>query len=156
MDKADISFWLSIAGFIISAILAAVRLMEFFVTRRVSFKLSSSLVSLEEIGNTITVLNRSSIPVTISYYEIGWVKKRELLGIPIPYTKNETSSETPLEPGEGCNILVQPHQTEVFVFKNDSHFYWGSSIKHDIYLKIWLVGYGGPYWLWITGPSKYR
>jgi hypothetical protein len=156
MDRADVSFWLSIAGFGISAVLAIVKLVEFFITRRVSMKADAMLTSSEDIGNTITVLNSSAIPVTISYFELAWTGQRTVYGISIPFTRKELTTESPIDPPDGYDALVLPHQTHSLPFRGEYHFDWGASLKQDIYLKVWLVGYGRPIWLWITGPSKYR
>ncbi|MEH2513681.1 hypothetical protein V1291_005035 [Nitrobacteraceae bacterium AZCC 1564] len=156
MDRADVSFWLSIASFGISAILGVVRLVEFSSTQRVRIKAEASLTSLEEIGNTITLLNASSVPVTISYFELAWTERRKFFGIPIPFMTEEVATDSPIDPPDGYAALILPHQTHSLLFREQYHFDWGVRVKHDIYLKLWLVGKGGPIWLWITGPSKYR
>lgn len=156
MDKADVSFWLSIAGFCISVVLAIVKLIEFFITRRVKLKADASLTSSGDIGNTITILNASAIPVTISYFELSWVERKKIWSIPIPFTRLEVSTESPIDPPDGYDALVLPHQTHSITFSGEYHFDWGGSLEHDIYLKVWLVGQGRPTWLWVTGPARYR
>ena len=42
-------------------------------------------MSLEEQGNTVTLINKSSIPAHISYFDLAWVEKRTLFGLKIPF-----------------------------------------------------------------------
>ena len=119
-------------------------------------KSEATLTSSEEIGNTIKILNASAIPVTISYFELAWTERRKVFGIPIPFTRKEVSTDSPIDPPDSYDALVLPHQTITLNFSDKYRFDWGKDLKHDIYLKVWLVGQGGPKWLWITGPSKYQ
>lgn len=156
MERADVSFWLSIASFATSTILAMIKGVEFYGTRRISISVDSSFTSDEGLGNTLTLLNRSSTPITISYYELVWVERRKLVGIAIPFTRRETYSETPLDPMDGCQIAMPPHATYSLEFRDEYHFDWGRSLKNAIYLKVWLVGGRSPIWLWVTGPGARR
>jgi hypothetical protein len=154
MDRQDVSFWLSIASFAMSTTLGLLRLLEFFGAKRIRIKANVSLISLPERGNTITLLNASSIPVTVSYYELVWVEKRKLFCISLPFTWREIGTDTPLDPSEGCNDTIAPHQTVTLLFSDEHHFDWGDG-RPDTYLKLWFVGHK-PMWIWITGPSKFR
>ena len=156
MDRADVSFWLSIAGFVTSSILAVIKGIEFFGSRRIVFTADARLTSSEDIGNEIVLLNKSSIPATISYYELAWTERRSLLGVPIPFTRKETKTDTPLEPPEGYDVTVSPHGTDTLWFREEYHFDWGKDLKQDIWLKVWVVGGSSPFWLWITGPGQYK
>jgi hypothetical protein len=156
MDRSDISFWLSLAGFATSTILAIIKGIEFYASRRVSISVDSGFTGDESRGNTLTLLNRSSTPITISYYELAWVERRRVFGIPIPFTRKVTYSETPLDPVDGCAIALQPHAAHSLEFKGEYHFDWGASLKQDIYLKIWRVGSRTAIWRWITGPGMRR
>jgi hypothetical protein len=155
MDRADISFWLSIAGFAMSTALAIVKGYEFYSARRVVFTADPRLTSSEDIGNEIVLLNKSSIPVTISYFELVWIDYWRLLGRRIPFTSRVVRDETPLDPPYGYDESVPPHATHSLSFRDEYHFDWGKDLKQDIYLKLWLVGRNSPIWLWITGPGKY-
>jgi hypothetical protein len=155
MDRADVSFWLSIAGFATSAVLAAIKGYEFYSARRVVFTADARLTSSEDIGNTIVLLNKSSIPATISYFELAWTEQRLVFGWKIPFTRRVLETDSPLEPPDGYDETVPPHMTHSLWFGEESHFDWGPDLKQDIYLKLWLVGRTSPIWLWITGPGKY-
>jgi hypothetical protein len=156
VERADVSFWLSIMGFATSIILAIIKGIEFYNARHISISVDSGFTSDEGIGNTLTLLNRSSTPITISYYELAWVERRKLLGITVPFTQRVTYSETPLDPVDGCQIGMPPHATHSLAFTDEYHFDWGGCLKQAIYLKIWLVGRRAPIWRWITGPGPRR
>lgn len=156
MDRSDVSFWLSIASFATSTILAIVKGVEFYGTRRVSISVDSRFTGDENIGNTLVLLNRSSTPITISYYELAWTERRRVVGIPIPFTKKVIYSETPVDPVDGCAISLEPHAVRALDFTGEHHFDWGVSLQQAIYLKIWLVGGRAPMWLWVTGPGGRR
>ncbi|GEM_PF-6849187 len=82
MDKGEVAFW-------ISAVLAAIKLYEFVGERRVSVTVDAALTGSEEIGNTLTILNKSKNPLTISYYELAWVQEKDCrLGDPIHPQRN--------------------------------------------------------------------
>jgi len=153
MDRADVSFWLSIAGFVTSTVLAAVKGVEFYSSRRVVFAANSRFTGSYEIGNTVVLLNKSNIPAIISYFELVWTEQRTFAGWPLPLTRKVVHSETPVDPVDGCEITVAPHGITSLLFNEENHFDWGGSLKHAIYLKLWLVGRGSPIWLWITGPG---
>ena len=155
MDRADVSFWLSIAGFATSSILAVIKGIEFSGARRITFTASPRLTSSEDIGNEIVLLNKSSIPATISYYELVWVDQWKVFGWKVPFTSRVVTDETPLDPPYGYDMSVPPHETHSLIFRNEYHFDWGKDLKHDIYLRLWLVGRTSPIWLWITGPGRY-
>ncbi|WBU28169.1 hypothetical protein LRC39_15255 [Rhodopseudomonas sp. P1] len=149
MDKGEIAFWMS-------AVLAAIKLYEFVSDRWTTVTVDSSFVGLEEIGNTLTVLNKSKHPLTVSYYELVWVERRKWLGINLPFTRKEVSSDSPEDPATGCDIHLKPHEPYPLVFCDEYYFDWGASNPYDIYLKVWFVGRKKPKWFWVTGPRKYR
>jgi hypothetical protein len=154
MDKQDVTFWLSIASFGISAILAIIKLVEFATTDKVRLKADAMLTSHPDLGHTIKVLNNSAIPVTISYFEIAWTERRKLFGvIPIPFTRKVDSTDSPIEPPDGYDTLVAPHETHQISLVDEYQFDWGADLKQDVYLKVWLVGHDNPFWLWLTGPK---
>jgi hypothetical protein len=156
MDRSDLSFRLSILGFATSTILAIIKGVEFYGARRVSIAVDSCFTGDEGIGNTLTLLNRSSTPITISYYELAWVERRRVVGIPIPFTRKIVYSETPLDPVDGCAIALSSHAIHSLGFTDEYHFDWGINLKQAIYLKIWRVGGRSPIWLWVTGPGLKR
>ena len=49
MENQDVTFWLSIASFVISGILAIIKLVEFFSANKIRIKADVSLTSLPEI-----------------------------------------------------------------------------------------------------------
>jgi hypothetical protein len=153
--KQDVTFWLSIASFATSGILAIIKLVEFFGANKIRIKADVSLTSLPELGNTITLLNDSEIPITISYFELVWTNKRKLFGlIPLPFTRKVEASDSPIDPPDGYSALVAPHETHVLQFTEQYHFDWGVELEHDIYLKVWIVGHDDPFWLWVMGRKK--
>ena len=156
MDRADVSFWLSIAGFGTSTVLAVIKGIEFYGSRRVAFVANARFTGSYEIGNTIVLLNKSSIPATISYFELAWTEPRTLMGWRVPLTKKVVHSDTPVHPVDGCEITVAPHGVTSLLFNEENHFDWGGSLEQAIYLKLWLVGGKSPIWLWITGPGGRR
>ena len=155
MDKQDVTFWLSIASFAISGVLASIKLVEFFSANRVHIKADVALTSLSELGSTVTLLNDSEIPITISYFELAWTNKRKLFGlISIPGTRKVDFTDSPIDPPDGYSALIAPHETHSLPFTGDHHFDWGMELAHNIYLKVWIVGHDDPFWLWVTGRKK--
>ena len=54
-----------------------------------SVTVDAALTGSEEIGNTLTILNKSKNPLTISYYELAWVQEKDCrLGDPIHPQRN--------------------------------------------------------------------
>jgi hypothetical protein len=154
MKEQEVTFWISIASFALSGILAIIKLVEFFSTNKIRIKADVALTGLPEIGNTITLLNDSEIPITVAYFELAWTDKRKLFGVRIPFTRKTGATESPIEPTDGYSELIPPHETHALTFRNEYHFDWGMTLGHDIYLKVWLVGHDNPYWLWVTGRKK--
>jgi hypothetical protein len=146
MDRGDITFWLSIAGFATSSVLAVLKGVEFFGSRRVAFTADVRLTSSEDVGNTITLLNKSNVPATISYFELVWVEPRKIFGVPIPFTQKITDTRSPVEPSYGYDESVAPHATHTLSFTGEDHYEWGDGAPL-IYLKMWLVGRKSPIWL---------
>jgi hypothetical protein len=153
MDRANITFWLSIAGFATSSILAIIKGLEFYSSRRAAFTADVRLTSSQEVGNTIVLLNKSGIPATISYFELVWMERRRLLGWPVPFLWKVIQTESPIDPPDGYDETVAPHAVHSLWFNEEYHFDWEGDLKQDIYLKLWLVGRGSPIWIWITGPK---
>lgn len=60
MEKQNVTFWLSIASFAISGILAVIKLVEFSSANKIRIKADAALTSLPELGNTITLLGLPS------------------------------------------------------------------------------------------------
>lgn len=154
MDHTAITFWLSIWGSATGTGLALIKGFEFYREQRAVFKADARLTTLEDIGNTIILLNKSSVPVTISYFDLVWVEQKKMLGWSVPFTRKIVRDVSPIEPAYGYDVLVLPHTTHALEFTEENHFDWGAGLKQNIYLRLWLVGRTRPIWLWITGPGK--
>jgi hypothetical protein len=154
VDRADVSFWLSIAGFATSSVLGLIKLVEFAGSRRIKLKAEASLISIPEMGNTIRVHNASSIPVTISYFELSWIEQKKFLRISIPFWWKEVGTDSPIDPPDNHKALILSHQSIDLDFSDQYHFDWGASLKEAIYLKVWIVGRNKPFWLYVTGPGS--
>ena len=74
VDRATVTFWLTIGGAITAYVLAALRAVEFFQDRRPRLTIVTSLTSDHEIGNTVTLLNASKVPANIWHFSLVWVK----------------------------------------------------------------------------------
>ena len=155
MKHEDITFWLSVFGALGSFVLGSMKAYEFFSADRIKLKLTVSLTSLPRMGNKITILNQSKIPVNTHYFDLAWVKGRSIFGLPIPFTRKVVSEDLPIEPGDSYEVVIAPHQTITLEFTGADHFNWGAKVEEDIYLRLWLVGSNGPRWLWVTGPSQF-
>lgn len=154
MDRAEVAFWLSIVSSCTVIPLALLRGYEFYSDRSLKLVPDVTLTSSDEIGNTIVLLNKSKTPVTMSYYDLVWVERRSIFGLPIPFTYKEVRQNSPIDPPDNCYETIFPHSTFEFWFREDSHFSWGRELKEDIYLRIWLIGRRSPYWIYVTGPSS--
>jgi hypothetical protein len=155
MDRATISFWLSIVGTTVAVVLAIIKGYEFFSDLRPRIKASVTLTGSEEIGNTIVLLNKSSIPANTSYFDLAWVERRSLFGWPIPFTRRVIADSSPIDPPDGYHVTIAPHDTHVLSFTEENHFDWGGDLKQDIYLRLWLIGHRWPIWIWIIGPREW-
>ena len=146
MDQAAIAFWLSLA-------LAAIRVYEFYADRRRKIEADVRLTSSGDIGNTIVLLNKSKTPLTISYFDLVWVQRRTLLGIPIPLTRRIVNEVSPIDPPDGYDETIPSHGVHHLVFREQYHFIWGQGLKHAIYLRLWLHGRRRPLWLGTAAPG---
>lgn len=144
MDRADVSFWLSIIGTITAFVLAFVKGYEFFSAGRIRLKATVTLTSREDIGNTIVILNKSAIPANIHYFDLAWVERRPLFGLPIPFLRKVVRDDSPIDAGDTYHAVIAPHSTHTLGFSEQYHFDWGVNLKQDIYLRLWLVGREGP------------
>jgi hypothetical protein len=146
MDKTDLALGISIA-------LALLRTYEFYSDRRRKIETNVRLTGSEDIGNTIVLLNKSKTPVTISCFDLIWVKRRKLFGIPIPFTRRIVNEDSPVDPPDGYDQTIPPHDVHHLVFREGDHFEWGIKLKETIYLRLWLHGRRRPLWLHVTGPG---
>jgi hypothetical protein len=151
MDRADISFWLSIVGTTVAVALAIIKVYEFFSALRPRIKASVTLTGSEEVGNTIVLLNKSSIPANLAYFDLAWVARRSLLGLPIPFTRKVVATDSPIDLPDGYYVTIPAHETHTLSFTEEDHFGW-SNLKLNIYLRLWLIGRRSPIWIWVTGP----
>jgi hypothetical protein len=100
------------------------------------------------------LLNTSTIPATISYFDLAWVKRRTLFACPIPFTSEVVKDDSPVPPEFGYDETIPPHGTHHLNFTEDYHFDWGGDLKENIYLRLWLVGRRSPIWLLVAGPKR--
>lgn len=156
MNRADISFWLSIAGFATSSVLALIKAVEFYGSKRVSLTVDTRLTGSADVGNTLTLMNKSSFPATVSYFELAWTEPHQFAGVAIPFTRKVIDTDTPLDPMDGCSMPLAPHGIVSIEFAGDHHFNWGGTLEHAIHLKVWLIGHRSPIWLYVTGPGSRR
>jgi hypothetical protein len=147
---------LSIVGTTVAVALAIIKSYEFFQGLRPRIKASVTLTSSEEIGNTIVLLNKSSTPANLSYFDLAWIERKLLFGWPIPFTWRIVLDESPIDQPDGYYVTIAPHDTHTLSFTEEDHFGWGRDLKQDIYLRLWLIGRRSPIWIWITGPRRYR
>jgi hypothetical protein len=153
VDRVDVSFWLSIVA-TVAVVLAIIKGYEFFSGLRPRIKASVTLTGSEEIGNTIVLLNKSSISANTSYFDLVWVEPRTSFGWPIPFTRRIVAESSPIDPPDGYYVTIAPHETHALSFTGDDHFGWGRELKYGIYLRLWLIGRRSPIWIWITGSQK--
>jgi hypothetical protein len=155
MNREDITFCLSIVGSVTAIVLAIIKVFEFWTQRRQKFGLDVGLTGSEDLGNTLVLLNRSNVPLAISYFDLAWVERRCLLGCRrcrIPFTRRVIRDDSPCDPASGYYATVQPHATHRLSFTGQYHFHSGVRLPHDIYLRLWIVGRRSPIWMWVTGP----
>jgi hypothetical protein len=152
MDLAPISSWLGIIGGVLAIPLFILRVFEFRRDRRPSLSVTTILRSHVEEGNDVTLLNSSKMPASIYSLDLVWAK-RGWLGKNSSLGRRVIRTEYHLEDSR-ANITVPANGAHNLNFSEDSHFTWGRSIEHDLYLRLWMVGQKGAVWLWITGPSK--
>jgi hypothetical protein len=153
MERADITFWLSLWGSATSSILALMKGWEFYRAHRHTLVAHRRLNSDPERGNEIVILNKSDVPVTIAYFDLAWTERRKVLGVPVPFTRRVVSTDSPIDGSEGYDAHVPPHTTHILGFRDEYHFDWGARIKHAIYLRVWVAGRRRPIWLWVVGPG---
>jgi len=154
MNRADISFWLSIIGTTVAVALAIIKGYEFFQGVRPRIKASVTLTGSEEVGNTVVLLNKSSIPANLAYFDLAWIERKFLFGWPVPFTRRVVMTDSPIDPPDGYYVTIPPHDTHTLSFTEENHFGWGGDLKTDIFLRLWLIGRRSPIWVWLTGPHR--
>ena len=147
MDPAIVIALLSLS---ISAVLALVRLYEFVRDRSPHLSAITRLTSDPDIGNEVTLLNASKVPANIYHYDLvrahrsplgkNWRIGRKVVGV-----------EFDLE-GDNVHVTVDAYSQTIIPFTGQDHFDWGGALKHDLYIRLWMVGRHRPLWLWVTGP----
>jgi hypothetical protein len=70
MNRADVSFWLSIASFATSFVLAVIKWYEIYISGRAKFTAEARLTGAYEIGNIIILLNESNVSATL--HTLSW------------------------------------------------------------------------------------
>jgi hypothetical protein len=148
MDNGTIG----LVGLILSLILGAIQIYQFVRGSRLDLSAISNLTSDPEIGNDILVQNASGTPASVYYLDLAWVKPTGRFWRPHWLRKIE-SSDSPLLDSY-CNIPIPPHGQKSFHFSHGDYFTWGSGLKYDIYLRLWLVGARREKWFYVTGPAK--
>jgi hypothetical protein len=154
MDRADVAFWISIVGATVAVGLAMIKVYEFVSGILVRITAEPWLTSSEDIGNTIVLLNKSSVPVCISYFDLVWIQPRSLFGWNIPFTWKVVSEDSPIEASIGYHQSIPAHGTHSLDFSDQDHFDWGDHLKQDIYLRLSLTGRHSPLWFRIWRARK--
>jgi hypothetical protein len=144
----------SIVGATVAIGLAMIKVYEFVSGLLVRVTAESWLTASEDIGNTIVLLNKSSVPVHISFFDLVWVVQRSLFGWEIPFTRKIVSKESPVEASIGYHETIPAHGTHSLSFTDQDQFDWGTDQKQDIYLRLSLTGRRSPIWLLIWRAKK--
>jgi hypothetical protein len=152
--SAEPSVWVSVYAALLATILGVLRAVELFLDRRPKIIALVALTSLPDIGNTITLVNKSKTPANIYYYELVWVTPGYLQRY-IPVLRRVGSTESPLT-HEHADITIGAHSRYDLSFDDDYHFEWGVHLKNDIYLKIWIAGRRSPVWFLAAGAGGRR
>lgn len=144
---------ITLGGGLTAFALAALRFYEFDRDRRPKLDTSVTLTSDEGFGNTIILLNSSKVPANIYNYSLAWVRPHFLHRYISSFRKVD-HEEFPLGPHDNCNITVAAYSQYSLHFTDENHFEWGIQLKHNVYLKLWMIGRRRPLWLRITGPIE--
>jgi len=127
----DMKTFIAIWGATLSTLLALVKLIEIWISRR---RIETSYgFSSPQIGNKIIIRNISDKPFIITYWNLLFCEKKKLQWV--PYNSIEPSEDT-------HDICVTGHSTKVLYFKEQNYFDWGNNVMAGkrIYLELSIAG----------------
>jgi hypothetical protein len=105
---AEPSVLVGIYAAIVSTMLGVLRLFEFFLDRRPKIIALASLTGLPELGNTVTLVNKSKSPAFLYYYELVWAKPGLIQRLSPYFLKRVVSTESPIT-HEHADITIGAH-----------------------------------------------
>ena len=126
--------YVAIWGAVLSTVLAAIRVWEFW-QNRFRLEIDPFLTSLEEVGNEIQIRNLSDTPLLITYWELVWLSG---------YWPLRKCSRTKSAEPDMSDIRIDAYSSTKFTFKEENHFGWGAKALKGrrIYLKLTVAGRG--------------
>src|SRR5262245_25608376 len=120
---------IAIAGFGISLVLAIIKFLEYSRTK-VSLKSTYIWRGSAEIGNSVLIMNESTLPVCIYNYEIVAKKVNSVVCL----VDNEDSFSV---------IKIEALSAYELTFLENNHFSL-SGKQGTVFIKLWIVGRRNP------------
>ena len=123
---------IAIWGAFLSTILAIIKIIEFWRTRRI-IEISYYFTTNDNIGNKIIIRNLSPKPIIIVYWELLLLRKTW-------FKLNKIKTIDHEEPG--IEFKLEPYTNKVLTFKKPYTFSWNKKSlgKNKIYIKLYLAG----------------
>lgn len=148
----DIWLWLTRFGALTGFVAFVFKVWEFYRDRRPSLRISRSLISDPDRGNTISILNSSKVGTSIHYYQLEALPKSWLNRLWPRFSQGGSHIEFSLDE-RTANIAVPPHGHANILFEGQDHFNWGISRTDDLYLPIWTASRDRPYTFFVVGAG---
>lgn len=123
--------------------------VRWLLSRRNDLKLETIyLLSSPDQGNSITIINSSSVPVLIGHWELVW-RKRSFL-------RPEKRALEEEYDFDGGVLRIDAHSSLVLNFTDRRYFAWGrdQAVKGKLWLKLWVSGRLGFKWLMVYDPKR--
>lgn len=137
LAKADpIAVW----GAALSTVLAGREVYK----ARTRIEIGYNFTSLTGEGNQIIIRNLSNLPITITYWELVWCKRKFLKWV----------SFKSVDPGEfNKDIHISEHSSTSLLFSEEEHFDWGHKSLNGgkIFIRLQLAGRAKPVFLKVYG-----
>lgn len=148
-ENADIAAWW---GAVIATIVGAVQVYDRLFhkpTPAVTYSMSGNA----DIGNTITIINASNVPVLITYWELYWGRVKGF-----GMDRGTSVAEKDFE--DSSVLTLAPHSHHTWTFAEQNHFAWGYKMapRGNLYIELSVVGRRRPLVLHVYNPvvDEYR
>ena len=149
VDNADIAAWW---GAIVATVVGAVQVYDRLFhkpTPKVTYLMSAS----HEVGNHVTIINASNVPVIITGWKLYWGKVKGF-GMTRQYAIAEADFE------DVTVVTLPPYGHKKWSFTGEHHFEWREQMvaRGQLYFELDVVGRSRPLVLHVHNPApgKYQ
>lgn len=148
MDVDTFTKW---SGWAFGAVMFAINVYTFVRDRRPNLRVISTFTGSTDVGHGITFLNNSKIPANVFYLELVWTRHRPIYRRLRPF-RQVVSTPFSVE-AELLDLTVPAFGQASMNFNEQDYFAVKHPLEHDLYAKVWLLGYRLPKWFLLAGPD---